>query len=347
MSDAPSPNPSPVQDPTEVEAARMSLGEHLEELRTRVIRSLLALVVAALLCIWPARWLLVNVIARPVILVLERHGQPTNLLATGPAETLVIYIKVVLFCGALIASPYVLYQAWAFVASGLYRHEKDWVYQLVPVSVGLFLAGATFMYALVLMVSLNFLVGFSSWFNLPATKPNALERALLGDNRTAQAETRPADGAAGGGIALLNSDPASPPIGSVWINLVDGQLKVRTSEGILETRMIRADQASMIATHFRLSEYLTYVLILTLAFGFAFQIPLVVYFLVRSGIVSADQIANYRKVAIMMVVIFAGMIAPPDLLSHLLLAGPMIVLFEAGLLWSRRAVPKPAAAAGG
>ncbi|MGE3180586.1 MAG: twin-arginine translocase subunit TatC, partial [Phycisphaerae bacterium] len=102
----------PVEDP---EQFRMSIGEHLDELRTRLVRSLIALVVAAIVCIWPAKWLLVNVVARPVVMALRRHGQPMNLLATSPVETLIIYVKTVLFCGVMLAAPYILYQLWSFV----------------------------------------------------------------------------------------------------------------------------------------------------------------------------------------------------------------------------------------
>lgn len=315
----------------------MSLGEHLDELRARIIRSLFALVLGCVICIWPAKWLLVNVVARPVVLVLQRHGQPANLLATSPAETLIIYVKVVLFCGLLLASPYVLYQAWGFVASGLYKRERAWVYRLVPASVGLFLAGVSFMYVLVLMVSLNFLVGFSSWFALPEMRPTALEHALLhmSDPKAPAVASMPST--APTTVPLLLDDPADSAVGAIWLNIRDGRLKIRGADGVFTLSAARAEQASMITTHFKIGEYLTFVLIMTIAFGLAFQIPLVVYFLVRSGIVPADTFRKFRKVVIVVIVILAGMIAPPDLMSHLLLSGPMILLFEIGLFFARGA----------
>ena len=112
---------------------RMSLGDHLDELRACLIKSLLSLVVGCLVCIWPAKYLLA-LIARPVVLALRAHGQPDNLLATSPTETLLIYIKIVIFAGIVLASPYILYQLWSFVAAGLYPHERRWVSKLVPVS---------------------------------------------------------------------------------------------------------------------------------------------------------------------------------------------------------------------
>ncbi len=100
---------------------------------------------ACLACIWPAKYLL-ELIARPMVLALRRHGQPDSFLATGPVESLMVYIKVVLIFGVVIAGPYIIYQLWKFVAAGLYRHERKWVWQIVPVRVGLFFDGVAFMY---------------------------------------------------------------------------------------------------------------------------------------------------------------------------------------------------------
>lgn len=311
---------------------RMTIGEHLDELRRRVIFSLLALAAACILCIWPARFLL-EIIARPVILALERHGQPASLLATHPVENMLVYIKVVVIFGVLIAGPFIIYQLWGFVATGLYRHEKVWVYRLVPASIGLFVAGVVFMYMFVLIVSLHFLVGFSGWMPLPDPKPNAFERRVLGIHSVEVPESQPAPAP----LPLLNDDPNTPPTGSMWINVPEGRLKVRWPEG--ETHSIKLmpdEQRGLVTTHFKIGEYLSFVLVMTIAFGLAFQMPLVVLFLARSGIVPPETLRKYRRIVILMIVVIAGILAPPDLLSHLLLSGPMILLFELGLLLAGR-----------
>jgi sec-independent protein translocase protein TatC len=327
-----SPAVSSPQNPDEV---RMTIGEHLDELRSCVVRSLVALVVACVVCIWPAKYLLEYVVARPVILVLRRHGQPDTLLATSPVETLVMYIKVVLFCGVVLAAPYIIYQLWSFVAAGLHQHEKKWVHRLVPWSVGLFLAGATFMYTLVLLVSLNFLIGFSSWIPLPAAEPTGFERLMLGESTPTVPASQPAVGA-GPPVPLLLTDPQNPPVGHAWINLNEHKLKIRGTDHTWSVQLGRDDRRGMITTHFRIGEYLSFLFVMTVAFGLAFQLPLVVYFLVRSGIVPAAMFRRYRKVVILLIVFIAGCIAPPDLLSHILLSGPMVLLFEIGLFIAAR-----------
>jgi sec-independent protein translocase protein TatC len=316
----------------------MSLGDHLEELRGCLARSLVALLAACLLCIWPAKYLL-ELIARPVVLALRRHGQPESFLATGPVESLMVYVKVVLIFGVVLAAPYIIYQLWKFVAAGLYRHEVNWVYRLVPASVGLFALGVVFMYLFALLLSLNFLVGFSGWLPLPKPEPTALERALLHFPKPEVPASQPGMAEAPV-VPLLARDPCNPPIGSVWVNESDRKLKLRTPGETWSLQLVRDDQQGLVTTHFRIGEYLSFVLMLTIAFGVAFQMPLVVLFLARSGIVPVETLRQYRKVVIVVIVFIAGLLAPPDLLSHLLLTVPMLLLFEIGVWLAAR---KPAA----
>ena len=316
------------------EDTRMTLGEHLEELRGCLLRSLIALVLTCVLCIWPAKYLLA-VLVRPVVLTLRAHGQPDTLLATSPVESIAVYIKVVLIAGLVIAGPYVLHQFWTFVAAGLYPREKTWVRRLVPTSVSLFAAGVIFGYVFALLLSLNFLVGFSDWLPLPKPHPTLLERKVLGLAPGEETTTRPAS-TTFPTIPVVDEDPNHAPPGSVWFNVLDSRLKVHTEERTYSYQFQRDERRAMVTTHFRIGEYLSFVLVLTLAFGTAFQLPLVVIFLVRSGIVPVATFRKYRKVVILVIVFLAGVLAPPDLLSHLLLSGPMILLFEVGLLVARR-----------
>ena len=323
-------------DEAEIDATRMTIGEHLEELRRCLLRSLAALVVACLACIWPAKYLL-EIIARPVVLVLRAHGQPDSFLATSPVENLLVYIKVVLIFGVVLAAPYVLYQLWKFVAAGLYRHERRWVLRLFPISVGLFLAGVLFMYGVVLLMSLNFLVGFSGWLPLPRAQPTAVERLLL--RLPPATEGLQAEWAPGGGVTvpLLERDPATPPAGAMWVNVPDAKLKLRGADGkTYSVQILRDDRRALVTTHFRIGDYLSFVLVLTLAFGAAFQTPLVVVFLVRSGLIALETFRRYRKVVILIILFIAGLLSPPDLISHLLLSGPMVALFELGLFLAGR-----------
>jgi Tat protein translocase TatC len=329
----PPPNADAQHDP--VEASRMTVGEHLEELRSRILRSLIALIVASLLLIWPSRHIL-GFLVRPVVLALRRHGQPDNLLQTGPTELISIYIKVVLIAGIVLAAPYILYQLWQFVAAGLYPRERRWVTRLFPFSVGLFFAGVTFMYTLVLLVSLNWLVGFGSWVPLPKVTANPLERLLL-DERSG--DVGALDAAPGVPVARLARDPAAAEDGQVWFNAGEHKLKLRSGGHTYAVQMLPDDDRPLVTTYFRVGDYLSFVLMMTIAFGAAFQVPLVVMALVRVGVVTVRQFRQWRRVVILLIVVLAGVLAPPDLISHLLLSVPMILLFELGLLLAARQRP--------
>jgi len=317
----------------------MTLGEHLEELRGCVLRSLLSLVLACLLMIWPAKYLL-EVIARPVVLALRRHGQPDSFLATGPVESILVYIKVVVIFGLIAASPYILYQLWNFVAVGLYPHERRWVYRIVPASVGLFLLGVLFMYVFALLVSLNFLVGFSGWLPLPRPQPNPLERLVLNIPELRPPDSQPTVDE-GARVPLLSVDPVDPPVGALWVNLPDSKLKLRLSDDkTYSVQLLRDDKRALVTTHFRIGQYLSFVLIMTIAFGVAFQMPLVIMFLARTGIVPAETMRKHWRVAVLIIVFIAGLLAPPDLLSHLMLSGPMVLLYVLGLFLAGRRGPR-------
>lgn len=321
---------------THPDQVRMTIGEHLDELRGCVIRSLLALVVASIPCIWLAQPLLA-LIARPATLALQLHDMPATLLALNPVEALMIYVKVVLIAGVILAGPYIVYQIWRFIAVGLYPHERKWAYQLVPFSTALFLTGAAFMYYLALPLSLNFLVGVSAWLPLPPPEPSAFDRVLL------QIEAAPASAPATAPAPVaqvLDHDPAAPAPGTVWFNAPQRRLKVQGADGVYSAPLGHDAKNSMVTMHFRIGEYLSFVLVLLLAFGTAFQAPLIVIFLTRTGLVARKTLASHRKVVVLGIVILAGFLAPPDIMSHLLLSCPMVLLFELGLLLSPERAPQ-------
>lgn len=316
----------------------MTIGEHLQELRGCLVRSLAAFVLACLICIWPAKYLLA-LIARPVMLALRAHDQQDSFLQTSPVEGILVYIKVVLVFGLILSAPYIIYQVWNFIAVGLYKREKKLAYRLVPLSVGLFLTGVVFMYLFALLLAMNFLVGFSNWLSLPHFEPTRLERMMLAEGGEEEPTTQPSLDALPRVSVLPHDpefDPNDPPVGLTWFNSFENKLKLVSRDQVVSIQFRRDDRHAMLTTHFKIGEYLTFVLVLTIAFGLAFQMPLVVVFLVRSGIVPIETFRKYRKVVILIIVIIAGMIAPPDLFSHLLLSGPMILLFELGLIVARR-----------
>ncbi len=139
----------------------MSFLEHLEELRRRIIWSVLSVLVAFLGC-WYYADKIFGWMQRPIFEALSRHHLDTQLVYLNPTEPFNIYMKIGLMAGLFVASPLVLYQVWAFIAPGLYRHERRYVLPFMFSTVGLFLAGGYFGYRVVYPAALDFLVGYGA-----------------------------------------------------------------------------------------------------------------------------------------------------------------------------------------
>ena len=141
----------------------MGFLEHLEELRRRIIYSLIAVAVGFFAC-WNYAERIYEVMQRPIIQALQKNGITEKLVYLNPTEPFNLYLKVGLMAGLFVASPFVLFQVWLFISPGLYRHEKRYILPFMFSTVGLFLAGGYFGYKLVLPQALVFLIGYGKEF---------------------------------------------------------------------------------------------------------------------------------------------------------------------------------------
>ncbi|MGB9202463.1 MAG: twin-arginine translocase subunit TatC [Terriglobales bacterium] len=154
---------SPVDDSTKEQMPTMGFLEHLEELRKRIIYSMVAIVVGFFAC-WGYAENIYNVMQRPIMDALQSNGLSAKLVYLNPTEPFNLYLKVGFMAGLFVASPFVLYQVWCFVSPGLYRNEKRYVVPFMVSTVALFLAGGYFGYRLVLPAALVFLIGYGKAF---------------------------------------------------------------------------------------------------------------------------------------------------------------------------------------
>lgn len=223
---------------------------HLVELRDRLMRSLLAFAVV-FLCLFPWASDLYDLLATPMMHALP---QGTKMIATGVVTPFLVPVKVAMMVAFIIALPYLLYQVWAFVAPGLYAHEKRLTIPLVIASTILFLLGIAFCYFFVFGVVFNFV------------------------NRIAP-----------------KSITVAPDI----------------------------------------ENYLSFVLTMFLAFGVTFEVPIAVILLVRMGVVTIQQLKDVRPYFIVGAFIVAAVVTPPDMMSQILLATPLCLLYEAGIIAAR------------
>ncbi len=143
-----------IRDPID---STMSLGDHLEELRMRLIFALVGLVAGSVIClIFCSK--IIDIIENPY---LDAMDEQARLQTLAPADGIVSYIKIALISGLILSSPWVFYQIWMFVAAGLYPHERRYVYLAAPFSAALFVIGAVFFLFVVAPFTLKFLVYFN------------------------------------------------------------------------------------------------------------------------------------------------------------------------------------------
>ncbi len=239
----------------------MSLGDHLEELRARLILAFAGLILTVIVCLFFGKFI-ISFIEKPYIKVL---GDEARLQSLAPAEGFISYMNISLIAGIIIASPWVFYQLWMFVAAGLYAHERRYVHIAVPFSVGLFITGALFFIFFIAPITLRFLIMFN--------------KEILG-----------------------------------------------------------------VASNFTFKNYISFITIMMLVFGIAFQTPIVVFVFAKTGLVPLKSFHKFRKYVILGIVIIAAAVLPgSDVFSLFALTVPMYLLYELGILISYFSMKKEAA----
>ncbi len=297
----------------------MSLGDHLEDLRKRVMWALVGVIPIFVVAFASGRFLL-NTLITPARNKLLAGGHGSSLLATGPFETFGTVVHLAVVVTILLGSPWILYHLWKFVSPGLYKHERRVVYILIPFSGILTVLSMLFLYFVILPVILTFFITYGSKVSGQPNTPTAPLPAGI---------VLPT-------VPILQADPESPTLGMTWINesLMQQRIVIavdpETQSPTIRTIHLTTDQG--IIQQYRVSEYIKTVLNMGLAFGIAFQTPVVIVMLGWVGILDPRAMGKYRRYAIAICAILGAFLTPADPLSMVLLAGPLYGLYELGLM---------------
>ncbi|MBL1217298.1 MAG: preprotein translocase subunit TatC [Planctomycetes bacterium] len=331
----------------------MSFGEHLEELRFRLILALICPLVLAIPGMIFGKHILAW-LARPVYKALENEGLPARMQALTPVEAFVAYIKVALISAVVCSAPLLVYQLWKFIEPGLYKHERRFVYLLIPMSTVLTFLGIAFLYYIMLPLSLRMLIRFGNALDLGPTavliEPAVADGAEGSEEGTVEQgqpppeavvpgeppteEDPPAQALALPEIPVLEIAPATMAPGEIFYHEQRRQLIMMQGDGtlvVIDTRPV----GTSFTQEYRLKDYLSFIFSLILAFGIAFQLPLVMLLLGWVGIVQIDQLRHGRRYAVMAVFVAGAMLTPPDVVSQLALAIPLYALYEVSIILLR------------
>ncbi len=222
---------------------------HLVELRTRLLRAVVAvLLVFIVLFIYPGPSAIYDLLAQPMLASLP---EGTRMIATGVITPFMVPVKVTMLAAFVLALPVVLYQAWSFVAPGLYKHEQRLALPLIASSTLLFILGMAFCYFVVFRTVFHFIAGFAPQSITPAPDIEA---------------------------------------------------------------------------------YVSFVLTMFVAFGVTFEVPIAVVLLVKSGMVTVQKLRAARGYVVVGAFVIAAVVTPPDVLSQFMLAVPLCLLYELGIL---------------
>ena len=292
----------------------MPLGDHLEDLRRRILLAIFGLLPLFVLAMAFGRQLLAILII-PVKDAQRAAGLSPMLQATGVLETFGSYLRVAFVVTLLVGIPWILWQLWRFVSPGLYRHERRFVYILAPLSVSLAASAVAFLYYVMLPIVLSFFIQFGATLSLDnAQRLPVPPEALISQT------------------AVLDADPESPREGDSWINRGARELRfcLGYRAGEPEILGVALTAGAGIAQQYKISEYVQLVFNLGLAFAIGFQMPVGVLLLGWAGIISPQGLGKFRREAAMVCAVLAAILTPADPLSMVVLALPLYLLYEFG-----------------
>ena len=311
---------------------RMTVGEHLEELRSRLVKALLGFGVALIGCfVFYER--VVWYFCKPLVEAYYKHQLNPQLIVDEVGEGFMVAIKISMIVAAAIAGPWILYQLWQFVAAGLYPHERKYITRYLPLSLGLLVGGMAFVYLLVLPWTLDFFLGWNKTFQLRVPNQTAVFN-----------HTKPTTQATAVPLPVIEGTPSGLEKGRsyMWVDPQSQRLMFFHEDTL---RIIPFNADTLIGQEYKLSHYMDLVVMMLITFALAFQLPLVVLSLERIGIVELADLRAGRRYVYFAMVVAAAVITPGDVITATIaLMFPLIGLYELGIWLATLGRPKAARA---
>ncbi|MEL7279044.1 MAG: twin-arginine translocase subunit TatC [Pseudomonadota bacterium] len=280
----------------DIEDSSAPLIEHLAELRTRLIRSVIAFIVGIVLAFTAAEPILQFLLA-PIEETLRQLGDPSPTMQyTSPQEYLFTLFRISMVFGFMLAFPVIAHQMWRFIAPGLYRSEKAAFLPFIIASPIMFFLGAAFAHFVVTPLAMAFFLGFADVSSIFAN----LMTSVISAPEIVQDESLP---------VIPDNFAAVVP---------------ETEEGIRITFFGKVNESLDITLKF------------IMAFGICFQLPVLLTLMGKAGLVSAVGLGGVRKYAMVGILVLAALVTPPDVITQLILFTVVYGLYEVSIFLVRR-----------
>lgn len=298
----------------------MSLGDHLEELRRRIVWAIAAPLPLMFLLFAVSNQLL-EIMTRPHYAAMTSMDLPPVMQVLSPPEMFLVKLKVSAIFALIFSAPWIFYHAWMFIAPGLYREERRFIHLLVPGSVLLTVVGLLLLYYVMLPLMLQVLVMVGTRFEVDMGP--RLDPAVA-------AMVESADGQ----VALRTVPPPDPEPGELWVLVPEMELFIARAdaEGVIVAEPVRANRAAGIQQPWRLREVVDFTLLMLAAIVIAFQLPLAMMLLGWTGLLDPAWLSGQRRYALFGCAVASAVLTPQDIVSMILMLVPLYGLFELGLL---------------
>lgn len=275
--------------PDELDGSAAPLIEHLTELRSRLIYSVAAFLVAMVFC-FSFGGILLDFLLGPIEKTMRSLGNPNPVMQyTAPQEYFFTLIRISVVGGLTLSFPVIAYQLWRFVAPGLYKNEKNAFLPFIISSPVLFLTGAAFAHYIVVPLAMAFFLGFA---DLPSF------------------------------VSAIMADAVPPPDGSLLLPTAQG------GQALPDVVAPMTDRGVDIVFNGKVNETLDITLKMIVAFGVCFQLPVLLTLMGTAGLASSRGLRKVRKYAVVGILVVAALVTPPDVTTQLILFVVVFGLYE-------------------
>lgn len=317
-------------DPDEV---RMSLGDHVEELRSCLLRALIGVGVC-LVGTFIYGFQLINWLAQPLFQAQKAYDLPvTTIVTEATAGFTSVYLPVTIIAAVVIASPWVVYQIWRFIVVGLYEHERKVVYVLAPFSATMTALAVLFTYYILLPVCLMFFLRWSTYYpEVHDVRLGFMARIMAPpsqiDPESIDIATKPMM------LPVLLTEPEPLREGMIWIQRDDMSVRMFVGGSV---RIMALYSNRTVTPLPSTNQFVRFAAFLGLGIVLAFQLPVIMLVTGWMQVFDPYELAKFRKYAFFACMIVGAILTPTDLISMFVLAMPLYLLFEFGLIlmkWS-------------